>query len=130
MLTEFEITALEAKGFKRWTKGNMDRLYINASTLGLECDYYNTGNVKHAEFQGHSISNCEARRMKAAKTYIDVKTGTVHSDNTLLERAVQELLDTDSDTDSDEQYIPSSTAGDYGPGNPWDAPGMSIHDFI
>jgi len=27
-------------------------------------------------------------------------------------------------------YCPSSTAGDYGPGNPWDAPGMSIHDFI
>ena len=30
----------------------------------------------------------------------------------------------------DEYYCPSSTAGDYGPGNPWDAPGMSIHDFI
>ena len=27
-------------------------------------------------------------------------------------------------------YCPSATAGDYGPGNPWDAPGMSIHDFI
>ena len=24
----------------------------------------------------------------------------------------------------------SCTAGDYGPSNPWDAPGMSIHDFI
>ncbi len=30
----------------------------------------------------------------------------------------------------EDYYIPSSTAGDYGPGNPWDAPGMSIHDFI
>lgn len=29
-----------------------------------------------------------------------------------------------------DQYCPSSTAGDYGPGNPWDAPGMSVHDFI
>ena len=34
-------------------------------------------------------------------------------------------------------YIPdtryeytSCTAGDYSPGNPWDAPGMSIRDFI
>lgn len=27
-------------------------------------------------------------------------------------------------------YTPSVTGGDYGPGNPWDAPGMSIHDFI
>ncbi len=36
-------------------------------------------------------------------------------------------LETEEDR---EEYTPSSTAGDYGPGNPWDAPGMSIHDFI
>ena len=30
----------------------------------------------------------------------------------------------------DEPYIPCATYGDYGPSNPWDAPGMSIHDFI
>lgn len=30
----------------------------------------------------------------------------------------------------DDDYTPSSTRGDYGPSNPWDAPGMSIHDFI
>ena len=29
-----------------------------------------------------------------------------------------------------EYYIPSCTCHDYSPGNPWDAPGMSIHDFI
>lgn len=27
-------------------------------------------------------------------------------------------------------YVPSSTNGDYSPSNPWDAPGMSIKDFI
>ena len=27
-------------------------------------------------------------------------------------------------------YVPSATNGDYGPSNPWDAPGMSIKDFI
>ena len=32
--------------------------------------------------------------------------------------------------EEDEDYIPSSTNGDYSPSNPWDAPGMSIHDFI
>jgi hypothetical protein len=31
---------------------------------------------------------------------------------------------------SEERYTPSSTAGDYSPGNPWDAPGMSVKDFI
>ena len=30
----------------------------------------------------------------------------------------------------DYHYCPSSTAGDYSPSNPWDAPGMSIRDFI
>jgi hypothetical protein len=29
-----------------------------------------------------------------------------------------------------DDYTPSSTNGDYSPSNPWDAPGMSIHDFI
>ena len=30
----------------------------------------------------------------------------------------------------EEHCCPSATAGDYGPGNPWDAPGMSVMDFI
>ena len=29
-----------------------------------------------------------------------------------------------------EDDCPSSTGGDYSPSNPWDAPGMSIRDFI
>ena len=32
--------------------------------------------------------------------------------------------------DDDDEYIPSCTRGDYSPSNPWDAPGMSIRDFI
>lgn len=32
--------------------------------------------------------------------------------------------------DEEEPSTPSSTFCDYGPGNPWDAPGMSVHDFI
>ena len=32
--------------------------------------------------------------------------------------------------DEDEEYIPSAENGDYGPGNPWDAPGGKISDFI
>lgn len=32
--------------------------------------------------------------------------------------------------DDGEDYCPSATAGDYGPGCPWKAPGMSIRDFI
>ena len=36
----------------------------------------------------------------------------------------------DPDVPEDEEYMPSSTARDYGPSNPWDAPGMSVRDFI
>lgn len=32
--------------------------------------------------------------------------------------------------DEDEEYTPSAENGDYSPSNPWDAPGMSIKDFI
>lgn len=31
---------------------------------------------------------------------------------------------------SDDEYTPSATAGDYSPSCPWNAPGMSINDFI
>lgn len=30
----------------------------------------------------------------------------------------------------DQDVMPCSEAGDYGPGNPWDAPGMSPADFM
>ena len=91
-LSEDRINNLIEKGFTRWTKGNYDRLYINATALGLDCTYYKTGNISGATFGDYSISNSEARRMKAAKTYVDIKTGKVHSDNYTLLKAVEKLL--------------------------------------
>lgn len=32
--------------------------------------------------------------------------------------------------DEDEEYTSSASRGDYSPSNPWDAPGMSMSDFI
>ena len=32
--------------------------------------------------------------------------------------------------EDEEEYIPFSSNGDYSPSNPWDAPVMSIRDFI
>ena len=91
MLNENRIAELENLGFSRWTKGNLDRMYINAAQLGLVCSYYKTGNISSAEFQGESISNCQARRYKAAKTFIDIKTETVFSDIPALKAAAAEL---------------------------------------
>jgi hypothetical protein len=31
---------------------------------------------------------------------------------------------------AEDEYVPSAENGDYGPSNPWDAPGCSINDFI
>ena len=92
-LTEERINELTALGFNRWTKGNMDRLYINASQLGLKCTYYKTGNISYAEFNGEKISNSRASRMKASKTYIDIMTGKLYSDSEELKVAVKKLFD-------------------------------------
>ena len=67
------IAKLESKGFNRWTKGKYDRLYVNASTLGLSCTYHRTGSEDVSTFNGEAISNSEARRMKSTKCYIDVE---------------------------------------------------------
>ena len=86
------IEALEAKGFNRWQKGNFDRLYVNAGTLGLVCSYYRTGNISDAYFNGRQISNGEARRMRASKTFIDVKTWKVYGDNNTLRYEAEKIM--------------------------------------
>lgn len=92
-LTTTQIEALEQKGFKRWQKNGMDRMYINATRLGLELDFYKTGNISCAFLDGSRISNCQARRLREVKTYIDVETGIVHSGNDDLLKNAQKLLD-------------------------------------
>ena len=73
-LTESQIATYENHGFHRWTMRDMDRLYINAKDLGLEVEYYKTGNVKNARWNGVHISNADARRLLSSKVYVDVKT--------------------------------------------------------
>lgn len=36
----------------------------------------------------------------------------------------------DTEYEEEEEYTPSASRHDYSPSNPWDAPGMSIRDFI
>ena len=75
------IQKLEEAGFKRWTKGTYDRLYINATSLGLEYETYKSGSIRSATFNGEEISNSRAGRMLAMKMYIDVTTGELHTTN-------------------------------------------------
>lgn len=97
------IEKLEAKGFKRWTKGNCDRLYVNAEDLGLECECYNGGNIRYAELDGEKISNSLARELKKAKTFIDVKTGEIHSDSETLKEKVEEIIEQLNEDEEDKE---------------------------
>lgn len=89
-MTNERIEELTKLGFSRWQKNGMDRLYINAGALGLVCTYYNTGNISSAVFAGDGISNSLARKLKAAKTYIDLTNKKIVSDVAMLAWAAAE----------------------------------------
>lgn len=73
---------LIAIGGSRWTKGDHDRVYLNnwAELAGLEADYYKSGNICFATYQGEGISNSEARRILGSldKVWFDTATGKLH----------------------------------------------------
>lgn len=91
--TEKLITALEEKGFKRWTKGDKDRMYIDAEKLGLKVLKYGSGAVKHAEWDGEKISTRKGTAMLHAKTYLDLTDMSVHSDDSDLLAAAEAIIE-------------------------------------
>ena len=103
MTQENMIMKMEQVGFKRWTKGNMDRMYISPWQLGLECEYYKTGNIRYAEFKGEKISNCHAREIRNTKTYYDLKTQKVYSNHEWLKQEAKKLIDEITNSDPDHE---------------------------
>lgn len=79
MMTAEMIQMHENAGFKRWTKGSFDRLYIDAATLGLCVDMYKTGNISSATFKGKKISNSLAKEILASKVFVDVTSGKLNT---------------------------------------------------
>lgn len=77
-ITDTQIEKLESKGFNRWQKNNMDRLYINVESLGLEIESYNSGNIRSAYWQGQKVSNSNGRRLISSKVWLNVETGELH----------------------------------------------------
>lgn len=74
------IEALEKKGFSRWSKGNMDRLYFNIQKSGhMDVDYYKTGNISYASVDGEEISHRFAGQILSVKCFIDL-----NNDNRLV----------------------------------------------
>ena len=97
---------------------------------GVECDPYDSVNKDFGpsywvylkagwrceETECHTIHEDTLADIKAA-----IKTVRAWPDDPELEWNQQF---------GEEHETPSAEAGDYSPGNPWDAPGMSIRDFI
>jgi len=101
-LTETTIQNLIAKGASRWTKGDHDRLYLNAAaneTVGLETTHYNSGNIRSATLKGEKISNSRATQIldNIFSAYIDLTTGNLYgrarsNSMDLLRAALDDLL--------------------------------------
>lgn len=88
-MTETMIKKLEAKGFKRWTKGEHDRLYANVENFGLELHHYNSGNISGATLNGEKISNSYGAEIKRnTSIYLNVNDGKLY----LTDRANGEIV--------------------------------------
>lgn len=77
-LNEQTIEKLESKGFKRWTKNGMDRLYINCESYGVEITRNSKGGIDHVTFNGEGTSNANGYRLINTKCWLDVNTGELH----------------------------------------------------
>lgn len=74
---EEKIERLSRK-YSRWTKNGYDRIYFNATQLGMECDRYNTGNLKWVTIDDQVISNCRGRKILNDKAYWDLNTDKLY----------------------------------------------------
>lgn len=67
--------AVIALGGSRWTKNNMDRIYLNgwAEYAGIEVTHYGTGNVSGAWIGGRGVANGRIGRILGTveKVYFD-----------------------------------------------------------
>lgn len=87
-----KIRFLEQRGFKRWRKGNLDRLYIDARELGLVIDY-DYGKPVHAALNGTEISAADAMNLREAKTFVPIPGGVAVSDDIRLAELAQRKFD-------------------------------------
>lgn len=77
---------LETLGGKYWEAGDRRRVYFDAAAcaklVGLDCSYYNTGNISSATLAGESISNSAAGKMidswKFAGLHVDLSDMKFH----------------------------------------------------
>ena len=105
-LSEKQIEALEKKGFRRWTKGDYDRLYINV--IKLPGVY---GSSSELEIDGDKLSRTKSWRVSNAKIWIDVATAEVHAEaayhEDFLKSAAEKLLSEVIETETEAAETPA-----------------------
>lgn len=75
MTEEMIKNLIEKKGFKRWTKGDNDRLYIQAWQLPFVKTNWKKNGKKILSLFGEELSYTKSSQLNHAQFYIDVKTG-------------------------------------------------------
>lgn len=69
-------------------------------------------------------------------SWIDLLHEEIQKSKETREKEAEERIQWEMDNDSPQEYMKSGreytccTSHDYGPSNPWDAPGMCVRDFI
>lgn len=102
-----------------------DQQILKAVLLLRRVNRYTSKEERIAEvnkwFEKGYFTDEQLQEWIAALQTLDIRT----DEERLLD--MEELAKTE--TEWEREYT-SSTARDYGPSNPWDAPGMSVRDFI
>lgn len=81
-----------------WEKGNFHRLYLDpvkvAKAIGMDVDYYKSGNVRSASINGESISNNDCYKVLTSwnGAYIDLTTGEMHERSGYSVRYEDEIM--------------------------------------
>lgn len=91
-MTDEEIRILEERGFTRWQKGDKDRLYANAESIGLYCEY-EKGKIVRAWLNDEPIDPNDALLYKVAKGWIDTDSGKVCCQHKGLEVLIIDALE-------------------------------------
>ena len=65
-------------GFNRWTKNEMDRLYISPIKLPIvEVEYYKSGSISSMSVDGKGVAHSSGASILDLKIWVDLKDDTV-----------------------------------------------------
>ena len=128
----FDETQLEGSQWSQgyyYTHWNTSETVVKQRMLSAALEYY------RALTETNYITRCRLEELAT-----QFKDGLIEDDEEFameyfdevceMENHEKEFFGIETESEEDDEYIPSSENGDYSPSYPWNAPGMSIKDFI